>query len=291
MDFSHKTFFISGGSRGIGRAIALKLAEHGANIAIAAKTVEPRADLDGTIFTVAEEIGQAGGKALPLQCDIREEEQVETAIAKTVSKFGGLDGLINNASAISVTGTLATKMKTYDLMNEVNARGTFLCSQKALPHLLKSSNAHILNLSPPLNLHPKWFKNNTAYTIAKYGMSMCVLGMAEEFKDKGVGVNALWPLTTIATAAIANNFGDKYMKMSRTPAIMADAAITILSRDPKTCTGNFFIDEEVLKEQGVTDFQVYSYDGESDVFFADGFLPDEVLARTSTKLINIYEGA
>ncbi len=290
MNFSQKTFFISGGSRGIGRAIALKLAQRGANIAIAAKTATARSDLDGTIFSVAGEIEKAGGKALALQCDIREEEQVEEAIAKTVSKFGGLDGLVNNASAISVTGTLNTKMKTYDLMNEVNARGTFLCSQKALPHLLKSSHPHILNLSPPLNLHPKWFKNNTAYTIAKYGMSMCVLGMAEEFKDRGVGVNALWPLTTIATAAIENNFGEKYMKMSRSPDIVADAAIAVLSRNPKSCTGNFFIDEEVLKEEGITDFGIYSYEAGSEVFFADGFLPDEVLARTSTKLINIYDG-
>jgi citronellol/citronellal dehydrogenase len=290
LNFSQKTFFISGGSRGIGRAIALKLAQRGANIAIAAKTATARSDLDGTIHTVADEIEQAGGTALPIQCDIREEEQVEEAIAKTVSKFGGLDGLVNNASAISVTGTLNTKMKTYDLMNEVNARGTFLCSQKALPHLLKSSHPHILNLSPPLNLHPKWFKNNTAYTIAKYGMSMCVLGMAEEFKNKGVGVNALWPLTTIATAAIENNFGEKYMKMSRSPDIVADAAIAVLSRNPKSCTGNFFIDEEVLKEEGITDFGIYSYEAGSEVFFADGFLPDEVLARTSTKLINIYDG-
>ena len=287
MDFENKTVFISGGSRGIGLAIALKLAEQGANITIAAKTTEPQPGLENTIYTAAEEIDKAGGKALPIQCDIRFEEQVEAAINQTAEKFGGLDILINNASAISMTGTLQTPMKRYDLMNSVNARGTFMCSQKALPHLLESEHPHILTLSPPLDMQPRWFKNNTAYTIAKYGMSMCVLGMAAEFKKKGVGVNALWPLTIIATAAIRNNFGDDFMKRSRTEDIVADAAAVILKRDPKNCTGNFFIDELVLREEGVTDFEQYSYDQESGELFADMFLPDNVFEKTKTELLRL----
>lgn len=288
MNFSNKTFFISGGSRGIGLAIALRFAREGANIVIAAKTEEARPGLEGTIYTAAEQIEQAGGKAFPIKCDIRFEDQVETAIDSAAEKFGGIDVLINNASAISLTNTLATDIKHYDLMNNINSRGTFLCSKKALPYLLKSSHPHILNLSPPLDMQPKWFKNNTAYAIAKYGMSLCVLGMAAEFENKGIGVNALWPLTIIATAAIKNNFGEEYVQKSRTPEIVADAAYAILKRDPKQCSGNFFIDEEVLKEESVMDFEKYSYHEGSNQFIADMFVPDSVFSNTKTNLIKAY---
>jgi len=286
LDFSNKTFFISGASRGIGLAIALRFAKEGANIVIASKTTEPKPNLPNTIYTAAEEIEKAGGKALPIACDIRFEEQVEEAISKAVNHFGGIDILINNASAISMTGTLETEMKRYDLMNSVNARGTFLCSQKALPYLLKSSHPHILTLSPPLDMKAKWFKNNTAYAMAKFGMSMCTLGMAAEFKDKGVGINSLWPLTIIDTAAIRNNFGPALAAKARTPEIVADAAYTILSRDPKVCSGNFFIDELVLREEGITDFKKYSKNADQELV-ADMFVPDEVLSKTDTKLTSI----
>lgn len=254
-----RTIFITGGSRGIGKAIALRAAKDGANIVIAAKTAEPHPKLPGTIYTAAAEVEAAGGKALACVVDIRQEELVEAAVQKTIETFGGIDILINNASAIQLTGTLQTPMKRYDLMHSVNVRGTYLTSQKCLPHLLKSENPHILNLSPPLNMEEKWFKNHVAYTMAKYGMSMCVLGMAGEFRKKGVGVNALWPRTTIATAAIKNIVGgEEMMKRSRTPEIMADAAHWILTQDAKECTGNFFIDEDLLRESGVTDFENYS---------------------------------
>ena len=254
-----RTIFITGGSRGIGKAIALRAAKDGANVVIAAKTAEPHPKLPGTIYTAAEEVEAAGGKALACVVDIRQEELVEAAVQKTIETFGGIDILINNASAIQLTGTLQTPMKRYDLMHSVNVRGTYLTSQKCLPHLLKSENAHILNLSPPLNMEEKWFKNHVAYTMAKYGMSMCVLGMAGEFRKKGVGVNALWPRTTIATAAIKNIVGgEEMMKRSRKPEIMADAAHWILTQDAKECTGNFFIDEDLLRESGVTDFENYS---------------------------------
>jgi len=253
-----KTLFISGASRGIGKTIALRAARDGARIAIAAKTAQPHPRLSGTIYTAAEEIEQAGGKALPIVCDIRFEEQVEAAVAKTVETFGGIDVLVNNASAIQLTGTLETPMKRFDLMHQVNARGTYLCSQKCLPHLKSVENAHILNISPPLNISAKWFKNHCAYTMAKYGMSMCALGMSAEFADDGVAVNTLWPRTGIWTAAIENMVGAELKPSCRKPQIMADAAYFVLTSDAKTCTGNFFIDDEVLREHGITDLEPYA---------------------------------
>jgi citronellol/citronellal dehydrogenase len=258
-----KTIFISGASRGIGLAIALRAARDGANIVIAAKTAEPNPKLPGTIYSAAEEIEKVGGNALPLTVDIRDETQVYDAVEQTVKRFGGIDILINNASAINVTSTLQTPMKRFDLMFGVNVRGTFLCSQACLPQLLKASearrNPQILTLSPPLNMNPRWFKDHVAYTMAKYGMSMCVLGMAEEFRADGIGINALWPRTVIATAAIAMIPGaSTQTDRMRTPEIMADAAHAVLTRDAKTTTGNFFLDEEVLKEAGITDFGRYA---------------------------------
>ena len=253
-----RTLFITGASRGFGKAIALRAAADGANIVVAAKTTEPHPKLPGTIYTAAEEIEAAGGKALPLAVDIREEDQVQAAVAKTVETFGGIDILVNNASAINLTPTLQTPMKRFDLMWGVNARGTFLCSQACLPHLKKSPNPHILTLSPPLNLDPKWFKGHTAYTISKYGMSLCVLGLAAEFKDDGIAVNALWPRTVIATAALAMLGGAINPDNCRTPEILADAAHVLLTRDSRCCTGNFYIDDEVLAAEGVTDFDRYA---------------------------------
>lgn len=253
-----RTVFITGASRGIGKAIALKVAKDGANVVIAAKTAEPHPKLPGTIYTAAEEVNQAGGKAFPCIVDIRNEEQVQEAVKQTVSKFGGIDILINNASAISLTPTLATPMKKYDLMNGINARGTYLCSQACLPYLLKGKNPHILNLSPPLNMSPVWFKNHVAYTMAKYGMSMCVLGMAEEFRKEGVAVNALWPRTAIWTAAMELIGGNETKNQCRTVDIMSDAAYIILTRDSRQFTGNFCVDDEVLKSVGVTDLEQYS---------------------------------
>lgn len=278
---------MSGGSRGIGLAIAKAAAAQGANVAIAAKTAEPHPRLPGTVFTAADEITAAGaGKALGLICDIRNEAQVEEAVARTVEEFGGIDICVNNASAISLTDTASTPMKRYDLMNEVNTRGTYLVSKVVLPHLEASSHAHILNLSPPLDLNPKWFKNHVAYTIAKYGMSLCVLGMAEEFRDRGIAVNALWPITAVDTAAVRNVIGDDEMAlMCRKPEIMADAALAIFHRDPASCTGNFFIDEEVLREEGVTDFSRYQHEGASR-FMADFFVPDEVFERSPTPIVH-----
>jgi len=266
-----KTVFITGGSRGIGKAIAIRLAKEGANIIIAAKTATPHPKLPGTIYTAAEEIEAAGGQALPVVVDIRFEEMIQAAVDKAVEKFGGIDILVNNASAIQLTGTLQTSMKRYDLMHHVNTRGTFLTSKLCLPHLLKSDNPHILNLSPPLNMETRWFENHVAYTMAKYGMSMCVLGMAGEFKNDGVGVNALWPRTTIATAAVKNLLGGDHMiNRSRTPEIMGDAAFHILTRPSKECTGNFFIDDEVLAEAGITDLSKYAVNPE----FANELMPD-----------------
>ncbi|MCU0352404.1 MAG: NAD(P)-dependent oxidoreductase [Cytophagales bacterium] len=253
-----KTVFITGASRGIGHAIGLRLAREGANIVIAAKTTEPHPKLPGTIYTAAEDMERAGGKALPLVVDIRFEDQVRAAVEKTVETFGGIDVLINNASAIQLTGTLQTEMKRYDLMHQINTRGTFVCSQACLPHLLKAENPHVLNLSPPLNMETRWFAPHVAYTMAKYGMSMCVLGMSGEFRGK-VAFNALWPRTAIATAAVANILGgDQMMKHSRTPEILADSAYFILRRDAKTVTGNFFIDDEVLAAEGITDLSGYA---------------------------------
>ena len=254
-----KTLFITGASRGIGKAIALRAAADGANVVIAAKTTEPHPKLPGTIFTAAAEIEAAGGKALPLVVDVRHDDEVLAAVAKAVETFGGIDVLVNNASAISLTGTLQTPMKRYDLMHQINVRGTYLCSQACLPHLLKAANPHVLNLAPPLNMKAKWFRNHVAYTMAKYGMSMCVLGMAEEYRGK-VAFNALWPRTAIATAAIEMIGGDAMMKRSRKVEIMADAAHAILVQPHAECTGNFFIDDEVLAAEGVTDFARYAVD-------------------------------
>ncbi|MGA3037716.1 MAG: NAD(P)-dependent oxidoreductase [Vulcanimicrobiaceae bacterium] len=256
-----KTLFITGASRGIGLAIALRAARDGANIAIVAKTTEPHPKLPGTIFTAAAEIERAGGKALPLVCDIRFEEQVADAAQKTVARFGAIDVCVNNASAISLTRTVDTDMKRYDLMNSINARGTFLCSKATIPHLAKSENPHILNIAPPLDMQARWFSGHVAYTMAKFGMSMCTLGMAEELRSQGIAVNSLWPMTMIDTAAVRNLLGgDAAARVSRKPEIVADAAYAILSRPSRECTGNFFTDEDVLREAGVTDFSVYAND-------------------------------
>lgn len=253
-----RTLFITGGSRGIGEAIALKAASDGANVAIAAKTAKPHPKLPGTIHTVAEAIEKAGGKALPLQVDVREEQQIAEAIEKTVATFGGLDVLVNNASAINLTDTPNTPLRRFDLMFGVNVRATFAASQACLPHLKRSENPHILTLSPPLNMDARWFQRHVAYTMSKYGMSMTVLGMAAEFAGDGIAVNALWPRTVIATAALAMLGGLVNPDNCRTPAIMADAAHAILTRPSRECTGNFFIDEEVLIEAGVKDFEGYA---------------------------------
>ena len=258
-----KTLFITGASRGVGLSIALRAARDGAQIVIAAKTTTPHPKLPGTIYTAAAQIEKAGGKALPLAVDIRDEAAVSGAVEQAAAQFGGIDILVNNASAISLTGTLATPMKRFDLMFGVDVRGTFLCSQACLPHLLGAAaagrNPHILNLSPPLNLRPHWFKDHVAYTIAKYGMSMCVLGMAEEFRDRGVAVNALWPRTVIATAALTMIPGMSARGDGcRTPDILADAAHVILTSDAGQATGHFYIDEEVLSSVGVTDFSRYA---------------------------------
>ena len=258
-----KTLFITGGSRGIGLAIALRAAREGANVAIAAKTVEPHPKLPGTIHSAAAAIDEAGGRALPIACDIRDDAAVAAAVRMTAERFGGIDILVNNASAISLTGTAATPMKRFDLMFGVNVRGTFACSQACLPHLKASAaagrNPHILTLAPPLNLDPKWFRDHVAYTMAKYGMSMCVLGMAAEFRADGIGVNALWPRSVIATAAVAMIPGAAgETDRMRRPEIVADAAIAILDRDARTTTGRFFIDEEVLAEAGIADLERYA---------------------------------
>ena len=275
MSLSGKHIFITGGSRGIGLAIALRAAADGASIAIAAKTADPNPKLPGTIFTAAAEIEAAGGKALALQCDIRDELAIEEAMKKTVDAFGGIDIVINNASAINLTKTDQTPAKRFDLMFDVNVRGTFLTSQAALPHLRQSAkdgrNPHILNLSPPLSMKPIWFKNHVAYTMAKYGMSMCVLGMAEEFKGDGIAVNALWPRTVIDTAALQMIPGIDALA-GRTPQILADAAHIILNRDSKECTGNFFVDDLLLASEGITDLEKYSVTPGTTDFLLDFFL-------------------
>jgi len=255
--FKNKTVFITGASRGIGLEIAKKLASEGANIVIAAKTAEPHPKLAGTIYSAASEIEALGGKALPCIVDIRDENQVLSAVQKAVETFGGIDILINNASAIQLTGTLRTEMKKYDLMHQVNARGTFLCAQACLPYLLKSENPHVLTLSPPLNVEARWFENHVAYSMAKFGMSLCTLGMAAEFKGK-VAFNALWPKTIIATAAIEFAIGNAdMMQLGRKASIMADAAAVILNRVAHTVSGHFYIDEEVLREEGIVNFDAY----------------------------------
>ncbi len=267
-----KTLFITGASRGIGLAIALRAARDGANVAIAAKTTDPHPRLPGTIHSAAKEIEAAGGCALPLAVDIRDEAQVEAAVAQAAARFGGIDILVNNASAISLTGTLETPMKRYDLMHQVNARGTFVCTQKCLPHLKRAANPHVLMISPPLNLDERWFAPHVAYTMAKYGMSLCVLGMAGEFRADGIAVNALWPRTIIGTAALQAipAIGVEERMRTRTPEIVADAAHVILSRDARAHTGRFFLDDEVLRSAGVSDLSKYRHAGVAD---AD-LLPD-----------------
>ncbi len=253
-----KTVFITGATRGIGREIALRCARDGANVVVTGKSVEPHPKLPGTIHTVAKEVEAAGGAALALALDVRDADAVAAAVTEAVKKFGGLDVLVNNASAISLTGTRETPVRRLDLMLAVNLRGTFVCSQACIPHLEKAENSHILTLSPPLNMSPRWFKSHVAYTMAKYGMSMCTLGMSEELRAQGIAVNSLWPRTTIATAAIEVNFPEAILRASRKPAIMADAAYAIVNRDSRRATGNFYIDETVLREEGVTDFDQYA---------------------------------
>ncbi len=269
---SGRTLFITGASRGIGKAIALRAARDGARVIIAAKTTDPHPTLPGTIYTAAAEVEQAGGQALPVAMDIRDEDQVEAAVAAGIARFGGIDILVNNASAIALTGTLATPMKRFDLMHQVNVRGTYLCSQKAVPFLRRGVNPHILNIAPPLatTLQPRWFAPHVGYTMAKYGMSLCVLGMAEEFRADGIAVNALWPRTTIDTEAIRLIAGPEARGRSRAPAIMADAAHAVLTRSSRECTGRFLIDEEVLGEAGVTDLSPYRPPGVRE----DDLLPD-----------------
>jgi len=275
MALSGKRIFITGGSRGIGLAIALKAAADGASIAIAAKTTDPHPTLPGTIFSAAKEIEAAGGTALAIQCDIRDEEAIAAAIAKTAETFGGIDIVINNASAINLTKTEATPAKRFDLMFDVNVRGTFLTSQAAIPHLRESAkqgrNPHILTLSPPLSMNAKWFKPHLAYTMAKYGMSMCVLGLSEEFRKEGIGVNALWPRTAIDTAALAMIPGVD-TDYCRKPEILADAAYIILNRPAAECTGNFFVDDELLASEGITDLEKYSVKPGTTEFLMDFFL-------------------
>jgi citronellol/citronellal dehydrogenase len=275
MSLAGKKIFITGGSRGIGLAIALRAAADGASIAIAAKTAEANPKLPGTIFSAAKEIEAAGGTALPIQCDIRDEAAIETAVAKAAEQFGGLDILINNASAINLTPTEKTPAKRFDLMFDVNVRGTFLTSQAAVPYLRESAkagrNPHILTLSPPLSMSPKWFKNHVAYTMSKYGMSMCVLGMSEEFRREGIAVNALWPRTAIDTAALQMIPGVD-TDFCRKPEILSDTAYIILNRDAKTTTGNFFVDDEVLASEGITDLEKYSVKPGTTDFLLDFFL-------------------
>lgn len=263
--FQGKTVIITGASRGIGKAIGLRLAREGANIVIAAKTAAPHPKLPGTIYSAAKEMEAAGGQALPLIVNVAREEMVQEAVEKTIQTFGGIDILVNNASAIQLSGTLQTEMKRFDLMHSVNYRGTFLCSKLCIPHLQRAENPHILNLSPPLNIEKRWFAPHLPYTLAKYGMSFCTFSMSEEFKAAGVAVNSLWPRTTIATAAVNMLGGDAFLKKSRKPDIMADAAYFILKRNSRSCSGNFFIDEEVLVSEGISDLSTYAVDPGEDL--------------------------
>ena len=259
-DLAGKTLFITGASRGIGKAIGERAARDGANVVLFAKTTAPHPKLPGTLYTAAEDIERAGGKALVCVGDVRDEDQVAAAVEKAIATFGGIDILVNNASAISLTGTESTDMKKFDLMHQINTRGTFMTSRLCLPHLKKAANPHVLNLAPPLNMNPMWFGRHVAYTMAKYGMSLCVLGMAEEYKGK-VAFNALWPKTVINTAAVKNQLGGvAEVQLARQPTIMADAAHAILCRTARDCSGNFFIDEDVLRSEGVTDFSAYRVD-------------------------------
>jgi len=270
--FKNKTVIMSGGSRGVGLEIAKVLGKDGANIAILAKTTEPHPTLPGTIFTAADEIEEIGGNALPIVCDIRFEEQVEAAVEETVKKFGGIDVCINNASAIHLTDTVNTPMKRYDLMHNINVRGTFMLSQKCIPHLINGENPHILTLSPPLDIARKWFGMTLAYTTAKYGMSLVAHGLAEELGRHNIASNCLWPRTSLDTAAVRNVIGAELVKGSRKPSIYADAAYAVLKRDSSSCTGNFFLDQDVLKEEGITDFDQYAVDPDATLvsdFFVD----------------------
>ena len=288
-DLKGKTLFITGASRGIGLAIALRAARDGANIAIAAKTAEPHPKLPGTIYTAAEEVEKAGGKALPLVVDVRDEAQVIAAVEETVQKFGGLDICINNASAIQLTGTLETEMRRFDLMHQVNTRGTFLVTKTCLPYLLKADNPHVLMLSPPLDMSAKWFRGHVAYTMAKYGMSQCVLGMSSEFQEQGVAINALWPRTGIATAAIQFALGSEdSMRKCRSPDIMADAAYVIFTKPSKGFTGQFCIDDILLYESGVRDFDRYRIDPNFDLM-PDFFVPDDCLPPPGVSLKAVPE--
>jgi len=253
-----RTIFITGATRGIGREIALRCARDGASVVVTGKTASPHPRLPGTIHSVVQEVEALGGRGLAVELDVRDADAIAKAVEGAVEAFGGIDALVNNASAISLTGTSETPARRFDLMFAVNVRGTFLCSQACLPHLAKAPNAHILNLAPPLKLEARWFKDHVAYTMSKYGMSMCTLGMAEELKPQGIAVNSLWPRTTIATSAIAVNFPAAIMQASRKPAIMAEAASIILARDSRRATGNFYIDETVLREEGITDFEQYA---------------------------------
>jgi citronellol/citronellal dehydrogenase len=274
-DLASKTLFISGGSRGIGLAIAERAARDGANVCLIAKTAEPDPRLEGTIYTAAEAIERAGGQALPVVGDIRDEASVAAAAEQCVAKFGGIDICVNNASAINLSGTETLPMKRYDLMQDINTRGTFVVSQACIPHLKNSANPHVLTLSPPLSMNPKWFGAHVAYTIAKYGMSMCTLGMAEEFRGDGIAFNSLWPRTIIATAAVQNLLGgDAAMARSRKPEIMADAAHAIFTRSSRECTGNFFIDDEVLAQDGVSDLSAYRYGDASEADLAPDLFLD-----------------
>lgn len=281
MSLAGKTLFITGASRGIGLAIALRAARDGANVAIAAKTAEPHPRLPGTIHTAAEEIEKAGGRALPLVCDIRSEEQVAAAVEKTAKTFGGIDICVNNASAIQLTDTVHTDMKRFDLMHQINTRGTFMVSKYCIPHLEKADNPHILMLSPPLDMREKWFAPHLAYTMAKFGMSLCVLGLAGELRGRGIAANALWPRTTIATAAVRNLLGGEAMaQASRTPDILADAAHMIFNKPARAFTGNFLIDDSFLAENGVTDFDRYRVDPGLDLA-PDFFVPETPPAPAS----------
>jgi citronellol/citronellal dehydrogenase len=276
MSLKGKTLFVTGASRGIGLAIAVRAAKDGANIAVVAKTADPHPKLPGTIYSAANEIEKAGGKALAIMCDIRFEDQVQAAVEKTVAAFGAIDICVNNASAISLTGTLQTDMKRYDLMNQINSRGSYLVSRTCIPHLRRAANPHVLMLSPPLDMAAKWFKGHTAYTMAKFGMSMCVLGMSAEFADEGIAFNALWPRTGVATAAIRNALaGDEGMLRCRTPDILADAAHLVFNKRAKDFTGNFLIDDSFLAANGVTDFDQYRVD-RTKPLMPDFFVPDSM---------------
>jgi citronellol/citronellal dehydrogenase len=279
LGLQNKTLFISGGSRGIGLAVGLRAARDGANVVIAAKTAEPHAHLPGTIYTAAEEIEKAGGKALPLLLDVRDIDRMNEAVEQAAAHFGGIDILVNNASAISRTAVEETEVKRYDLMHDINVRGTFFLSKACVPHLRKANNPHVLTLSPPINLDPRWFNTHVAYTMSKYGMSMTVMGMAAEFADEGIAFNALWPRYGIATAAIEFAVGNREeLQRCRTPEIMADAAYAIFNRPSRECTGNFFIDDTLLAEEGVTDFTCYKVDPTGADPRLGMFLPEDDLA-------------